>query len=275
MADRAAKSSRQSTASSPNCSSPAAMPAIHRHMRSHGEIRRIWFCKDWRSSRRSRVRQQCIGRTRNLITDIADLSRTRSDENVRSGVTTLLCGAAWSAGVDVRGRRTWRARTDALSPENLVGRATQWFSPEARSLGWPRRTESPRRCPPTGWFAVAARVTADSHRAIGRVARSRNGGDKNWASRRLTATLGFAALNAAEQRFYLGFRGCGMRRHGGLIKGGIGSASLDLGEGLVVARWALSSSAGPGCPDGKTYWAWPSSWPKNSAAADRPSRSGT
>ena len=43
----------------------------------------------------------------------------------------------------------------------------------------------------------------------------------------------------------------------GLVKGGIGSASLDLGEGLVVgALVALNSIGSVFMPDGKTYWAW-------------------
>src|SRR5258706_4301907 len=61
---------------------------------------------------------------RNLITDIPTLTVGHaSDENARSGVTALLCGAAWSAGVDVRGGGPGGRETDALSPENLVGRA--------------------------------------------------------------------------------------------------------------------------------------------------------
>jgi L-aminopeptidase/D-esterase-like protein len=43
----------------------------------------------------------------------------------------------------------------------------------------------------------------------------------------------------------------------GLIKGGVGSASLDLGEGLIVgALVALNSVGSALMPDGKTYWAW-------------------
>ena len=43
----------------------------------------------------------------------------------------------------------------------------------------------------------------------------------------------------------------------GLIKGGIGSASLDLGGGLIVgALVALNSVGSALMPDGKTYWAW-------------------
>jgi L-aminopeptidase/D-esterase-like protein len=44
----------------------------------------------------------------------------------------------------------------------------------------------------------------------------------------------------------------------GWIKGGIGSASIDLGEGLIVgALVALNAIGSALMPDGKTYWAWP------------------
>src|SRR5260370_40505499 len=85
---------------------------------------RIWWCRDWRSSRRKRVRRMFRPGPRNLITDISGLTVGHSsDQSARSGVTALLCGAAWSAGVDVRGGGPGGRETDALSPENLVGRA--------------------------------------------------------------------------------------------------------------------------------------------------------
>jgi L-aminopeptidase/D-esterase-like protein len=60
----------------------------------------------------------------NLITDIAGLRVGHAtDDAVRSGVTALICGGAWSAGVDVRGGGPGGRETDALSPENLAGRA--------------------------------------------------------------------------------------------------------------------------------------------------------
>jgi len=43
----------------------------------------------------------------------------------------------------------------------------------------------------------------------------------------------------------------------GLIKGGVGSASLDLGDGLFVGALVAVNSVGSALmPDGKTYWAW-------------------
>src|ERR1700677_1181234 len=61
---------------------------------------------------------------KNLITDVAGLTVGHAtDDRVKSGVTAILCGAAWSAGVDVRGGGPGTRESEALSPENLVGRA--------------------------------------------------------------------------------------------------------------------------------------------------------
>ena len=44
----------------------------------------------------------------------------------------------------------------------------------------------------------------------------------------------------------------------GLLKGGIGSASIDLGGGLIVGALVAVNSVGSALmPDGATYWAWP------------------
>jgi L-aminopeptidase/D-esterase-like protein len=44
----------------------------------------------------------------------------------------------------------------------------------------------------------------------------------------------------------------------GLTKGGIGSTSLDLGEGLIVGAIVATNPVGSVfMPDGQTYWAWP------------------
>jgi L-aminopeptidase/D-esterase-like protein len=196
---------------------------------------------------------------KNLISDVAGLSVGHAtDDNVRSGVTTLLCSAAWTAGVDVRGGGPGGRETDALSPENLVGRAHAVVlaggsvfglaaadgvaaALSARGIGLQLRPGSP----PIP--IVPSAVLHD----LG------NGGDKNWGLTPPYRDLGIRALNAAGTDFALGSVGAGRGAMAGLIKGGIGSTSLDLGEGLIVgALVALNSVGSALMPDGKTYWAW-------------------
>lgn len=195
----------------------------------------------------------------NLITDVVGLTVGHAtDEKVRSGVTAVLCGAAWPASVDVRGGGPGGRETDALSAENLVGRAHAVVlaggsvfglaaadgvaaALSARGIGLQLRPGSPR-IP-----IVPAAVLHD----LG------NEGDKQWGLAPPYRDLGLRALYAAAADFALGSVGAGRGAMAGLIKGGIGSASLDLGEGLIVgALVALNSVGSALMPDGKTLWAW-------------------
>jgi L-aminopeptidase/D-esterase-like protein len=196
---------------------------------------------------------------RNLITDIAGLKVGHAtDEQVRSGVTALLCGSGWPAGVDVRGGGPGGRETDALSPENLVGRAHALVLSGGSVFG----------------LAAADGVAAAlSSQGIGLQLRPGtvpipivpaavlhdlgNGGDKSWGLSPPYRDLGMRALATAEAQFALGSVGAGRGAMAGSCKGGIGSSSVDLGEGLTVgALVALNSVGSPMMPDGKTYWGW-------------------
>jgi L-aminopeptidase/D-esterase-like protein len=196
---------------------------------------------------------------RNLITDVAGLTVGHAtDEKVRSGVTALLCGAGWQAGVDVRGGGPGGREIDALAPENLVGRAHAIVLAGGSVFG----------------LAAADGVTAAlSARGAGLKLRPDslpipivpsavlhdlgNGGEKNWGLMPPYRDLGLRAFDAAAGDFALGPVGAGRGAMAGSIKGGIGSASLDLGDGIIVgALVAVNCVGSPLMPDGKTYWAW-------------------
>ena len=196
---------------------------------------------------------------RNLITDIAGLKVGHAtNEPVRSGATALLCGAGWTAAVDVRGGGPGTRETEALAPENLVGRAHavvlaggSVFGLAAadgvaallstQGVGLQLRPGSP---------AIPIVPCAVLH-DLG------NGGDKNWGLSPPYRDLGLRACSEAGTEFALGSVGAGRGAMAGLVKGGIGSASVDLHGGLMVgALVALNSVGSALMPDGKTYWAW-------------------
>jgi L-aminopeptidase/D-esterase-like protein len=196
---------------------------------------------------------------KNLITDIARLKVGHAtSEHARSGATTLLCGAGWAAAVDVRGGGPGTRETDALAPENLVGRAHAVVLAGGSVFG----------------LAAADGVAALlSTQGVGLQLRSGspaipivpcavlhdlgNGGDKNWGLSPPYRDLGLRAAGEAGTEFALGSVGAGRGAMAGLRKGGIGSASLDLRGGLMVgALVALNSVGSALMPDGKTYWAW-------------------
>jgi L-aminopeptidase/D-esterase-like protein len=196
---------------------------------------------------------------KNLITDIAGLTVGHAaDEQVRSGVTALVCGSGWTASVDVRGGGPGTRETDALASENLVGRAHALVlaggsvfglaaadgvaaSLSMQGVGLQLRPGSP---------AIPIVPCAVLH-DLG------NGGDKNWGLSPPYRALGIRALTEAGADFALGSVGAGRGAMAGLLKGGIGSASVDLRGGLIVgALVALNSVGSALMPDGKTYWAW-------------------
>lgn len=85
-----------------------------------------------------------------------------------------------------------------------------------------------------------------------------NGGDKVWALDPPYRRLGQAAFEAAGEAFVLGAVGAGRGARAGLVQGGLGSASLDLGDGLTVgALVAVNPVGSVFMPDGETFWAWP------------------
>jgi L-aminopeptidase/D-esterase-like protein len=198
--------------------------------------------------------------TRNLITDIAGLSVGQAtDERARTGVTVVLCGSEWAAGVDVRGGGPGLRETEVLAPENLVGRAHAIVLSGGSVFGL---------------AAADGVVSALSVRGVGLHLRAdslaipivpcavlhdlANGGEKDWGSTPPYRDLGLRALSSAGLDVGLGAIGAGRGAMAGLANGGIGSSSLDLGDGLVVGALVAANAVGSALmPDGKTYWAWP------------------
>jgi L-aminopeptidase/D-esterase-like protein len=197
--------------------------------------------------------------SRNLITDIEGLRVGHADDdNARSGVTVLACGGAWSAGVDVRGGGPGGRETDALSPENLVGRAHAVVLAGGSVFGLAAADGVAAALSAQG---IGLRLISGSPPVP--IVPSAvlydlvNGGDKNWGLTPPYRDLGVRALEAAGGDFALGSVGAGRGAMAGLVKGGIGSTSLDLGEGLIVGALVAVNSVGSALmPDGKTYWAW-------------------
>jgi L-aminopeptidase/D-esterase-like protein len=178
---------------------------------------------------------------------------------VRTGITALLCETGWTAAAGVRGGGPGTREIEALAPENLVGRAHAVVLAGGSVFG----------------LAAADGVAASlSAQGIGLQLRSgsqpipivpcavlhdlNNGGDKNWGVSPPYRDLGVSALGAALPDFALGSVGAGRGALAGLRKGGIGSASLALENGLLVGALVAVNSVGSVLmPDGKTYWAWP------------------
>jgi L-aminopeptidase/D-esterase-like protein len=195
----------------------------------------------------------------NLITDVPGvLVGHAADARARSGVTTLVFESAWVAAVDVRGGGPGLRETEALAAENLFGRVHAIVLAggsvfglaaadgvcaglSARGIGVRLRAGSP----PIP--IVPAAVLHD----LG------NDGDKDWGLTPPYRALGLASLQNAAATFSLGSAGAGTGAMAGLQKGGIGSASAVLDQGLIVAALVAVNCVGAVVmPDGRTFWAW-------------------
>ena len=168
----------------------------------------------------------------NLITDVPGIEVGNHQAN-HTGTTVVLARGGAVGGVDVRGSAPGTRETDLLNPVNLVDRVNAivlsggsafglaaadgvmaWL--EERGLGWPL---GDGQVVPI----VPGAVLFDLSR-FGRDFRDRP-----------TATFGHLACEALTSgAFDLGNVGAGAGAIAGGLKGGLGSASLDLGQGVRV-----------------------------------------
>lgn len=196
----------------------------------------------------------------NLITDVPGLTVGHvTDEAVRSGATVLRTDGFWAAAVDVRGGGPGTRETEALAPENLVGRAHAIALAGGSVFGLAAADGAVAALSAAGQGlrlkpgspaipVVPAAVLHD----LG------NGGDKAWGLEPPYRRWGMAALAAASREFALGRVGAGRGAMAGHLPGGLGSASLDLGDGLVVGALVAANPIGSVyMPDGRSFWAWP------------------
>jgi L-aminopeptidase/D-esterase-like protein len=197
---------------------------------------------------------------RNLITDVHGLSVGHAtDEQVQSGVTVLLGVDAWHAAVDVRGGGPGTRETDALAAENLIGRAHAIVLAGGSVFGLAAADGVATALSAAG-VGLQLRPGAPSIPIVPAAVLHDlgNGGTKTWGLDPPYRRLGMDALHSAGPDFALGSIGAGRGAMAGLFKGGIGSASIDLGSGLVVGALVAVNSIGSALmPDGVTYWAWP------------------
>jgi L-aminopeptidase/D-esterase-like protein len=194
---------------------------------------------------------------RNLITDVPGiLIGNAEDARALTGVTVILAEAAAVAGYDIRGGAPGTRETDALDPTCLVGAVDAVVlsggsvygldaaSGVVEALGEAGRgfaiQGSPRKAP-----IVPAAILFDLS----------NGGDKSWTEAPYRA-LGRAAFANVGQDFQLGNSGAGLGARAGDLKGGLGSASAENEEGLVVGALIAVNAVGSALVPGTTcLWA--------------------
>lgn len=193
----------------------------------------------------------------NLITDVPGLKvGNAEDAGAITGVTVILPDQPAVAAADVRGGGPGTREIDVMDPSNLVEHihgiclsGGSAFGLEAAG-GVMSRLEGAGRGFAIGGFHVPIVPSAILFDLM-------NGGDKAWGEDPPYRELGKQAVDNAAVAFPLGNVGAGLGATAGPLKGGLGSASVVLDNGVTVGAIVAANPTGSvTMPDGRTFWAW-------------------
>ena len=194
----------------------------------------------------------------NLLTDMAGVRVGHADDaRLASGVTAVIFDRPAVAAMDVRGGGPGTREGALLDLANTVekidaialaggsafgleagGGVQAWLAEQGRG------------------FAVRGAIIPIVPGAIG--FDLLNGGNKKWGRFAPYRDLGFVAAAAASPTFALGSVGAGLGALTANLKGGLGSASAETGDGVKVAALAVVNAVGTvTVGDGPWFWAAP------------------
>lgn len=195
---------------------------------------------------------------RNLITDVPGLLvGNASDDRIRTGVTVLTAAQPFTAAVSVMGGAPGTRDTELLAPDRLVQEVDALVLSGGSAFGLDACGGVMAGLAAQGrGFAVGPALVPIVPGAI--LFDLINGGDKGWTDSPYPA-LGRAALMAASPEFSLGTEGAGTGALTGRWKGGLGSASAVLDNGLVVGALVAVNALGS-VTVGETRQFWAAPW---------------
>ena len=194
---------------------------------------------------------------RNLITDVAGLRVGHAhDAALKSGVTVLTADAPFTCGVHVMGGAPGTRETDLLAPDKTVEAVDALVLAGGSAFGLDAASGVTDALRADGrGFAVGAVTVPIVPAAI--LFDLLNGGDKNWATNPYNA-LGRQAYGNARADFALGTAGAGFGATTANLKGGLGSASMTLPNGVIIgALVAVNALGSVTVGDGPHFWAAP------------------
>ncbi|MDO6584304.1 P1 family peptidase [Salipiger sp. 1_MG-2023] len=193
----------------------------------------------------------------NLISDVAGLRvGNAEDAALKSGVSVVTADAPFVASVAVMGGAPGTRETDLLAPDKSAPGvdALVLSGGSAFGLAAAQGVMDALHRAGRGFQILSARVPIVPAAILFDLL---NGGDKAWGENPYPA-LGRAALAAAGPRFELGSVGAGCGAQTAMHKGGLGSASLVLEDGITVgALVAVNPMGSVTTPSGRHFWAAP------------------
>ena len=194
----------------------------------------------------------------NLLTDIAGVRVGHADDaKLASGVTAIIFDQPAVASIDIRGGGPGLRDCALLDPVNTVDRIDGIALSGGSAFGLDAGSGV------QAWLAEQGRGfnvgTATIPIVPGAILFDlMNGGDKTWGRFSPYRDLGYTAASSASNTFKLGSVGAGFGATTATLKGGLGSASAILPNGIrVAALCAVNAIGGVTIGDGPHFWAAP------------------
>lgn len=189
----------------------------------------------------------------NSLTDIAGLRvGNAQDGTLKSGATVVVGDAPFVASVAVMGGAPGTRETDLLAPDKSVAEVDALVLSGGSAFGLDacsgvvdglRADSRGFRIGPAQIPLVPGAILFDLL----------NGGDKDWADNPYRA-LGLAAYRAARAEFEIGTVGAGTGALTAMLKGGLGTASMQLPDGSTVAALVAANPVGAVTTPGDRYF---------------------
>ena len=195
---------------------------------------------------------------RNLITDVAGLTvGNASDAKLNSGVTAIVCDPPATAAVQVLGGAPGTRETDLLEPHNTVETVNGLVLSGGSAFGLDAASGAQACLRDRGMgFEVGPHRIPIIPSAI--LFDLINGGDKDWDRYPPYRELGYQAAEAAAQDFAIGTAGAGTGALTATFKGGLGSASALVADGLTVGALVAANPMGTATiGNTRHFWAAP------------------
>lgn len=190
---------------------------------------------------------------KNLITDVPGLRvGNAQNDTLKSGATVVLADAPFTASVHVMGGAPGTRETDLLAPDKTVAAvdALVLSGGSAYGLDACSGVMDGLRMAGRG-FVVGDAVIPLVPGAI--LFDLLNGGEKDWEENPYHA-LGRKAYDSASTDFDLGTIGAGTGALTAMLKGGLGSASLELPDGTMVGALVAANPVGSVTTPGDRYF---------------------
>lgn len=192
----------------------------------------------------------------NAITDISGITVGNAhDETLKSGVTAIMCNHPITASVAVHGGGPGSRDTRLLEPENTVEGVNGIVLSGGSAFGLDAASgvQAFLRENNQGFEVGPVRVPIVPQAILFDLI---NGGNKDWGKYSPYRELGYQAAASASKTFEAGSAGAGYGALVAGLKGGLGTASIKLNNGITIAAlFAVNALGSPTISDTRYFHA--------------------